>query len=63
MNAVGVRLTVTFGTKRLEQRSVWHKVAAWIFGKDVARRSIERIDIIKQTASLEELAGVSFFES
>lgn len=26
------------------------------FGKDVARRYIERINIIKQTASLEELA-------
>lgn len=56
VNAEGFRLTVTFGTKRLEQCYVEHKVAARVFGKDVARRYIERINIIKQTASLEELA-------
>ena len=42
VNAEGFRLTVTFGTKRLEQCYVEHKVAARIFGKDVARRYIER---------------------
>ena len=52
----GVCLIVTFRTKRLERCYVKHQVAVRDFGKDVARRYIERINIIKQTASLEELA-------
>ena len=52
----GPCLIVTFRTKRLEQCYVEHQVAVRDFGKDVARRYIERINIIKQTASLEELA-------
>ena len=49
-------MIVTFRTKRLEQCYVEHQVAVRDFGKDVARRYIERINIIKHTASLEELA-------
>ena len=52
----GPCLIVTFRTKRLEQCYVEHQVAVRDFGKDVARRYIERINIIKQTVSLEELA-------
>jgi toxin HigB-1 len=54
----GFRLTVTFRTKQLERCYVEHKAAVREFGKDVARRYIERINIIKQTASLEELARI-----
>ena len=49
-------MVVIFRTKRLEQCYVEHKVAVRDFGKEVARRYIERINIIKHTASLEELA-------
>lgn len=49
-------MIVTFRTKRLEQCYVEHQVAVRDFGKDVARRYVERINIIKHTASLEELA-------
>lgn len=49
-------MIVTFRTKRLERCYVEHKAAVRDFGKDVARRYIERINIIKQTASFEELA-------
>jgi proteic killer suppression protein len=49
-------LIVTFRTKRLERCYVEHKKAVREFGRDVARRYIERINIIKHTASLEELA-------
>jgi toxin HigB-1 len=49
-------LIVTFRTKRLEQCYVEHKQAVREFGNDVARRYIERINILKHTASLDELA-------
>ena len=49
-------MIVTFRTKRLEQCYVEHQVAVRDFGKDVARRYIERINIVKHTASFEELA-------
>lgn len=49
-------MIVTFRTKRLEQCYVEHQVAVRDFGNDVARRYIERINIIKQSANLEELA-------
>ncbi len=52
----GPCLIVTFRTKRLEQCYVEHTKAVRDFGHDVARRYIERINIIKHTASLEELA-------
>ena len=52
----GPCLVVTFRTKRLEQCYVEHKKAVREFGNDVARRYMERINIIKHTASLEELA-------
>ena len=52
----GSRLVIAFRTKRLEQCYVEHKVAVRDFGKEVARRYIERINIIKHTVNLEELA-------
>lgn len=55
----GLRLTVTFRTKQLERCYVEHKAAVRAFGQDVARRYIERINIIRCTASLEELMRLS----
>ena len=52
----GPCLIVTFRTKRLERCYVEHAKAVQEFGHDVARRYIERINIIKHTAGLEELA-------
>lgn len=51
-------MTVTFRTKQLERCYVDHKAAVREFGKDVARRYIGRINIIKCTASFQELAGI-----
>lgn len=51
-------MTVTFRTKQLERCYVDHKAAVREFGKDVARRYIARINIIKYTASFQELVGI-----
>ncbi|MBS0183602.1 MAG: type II toxin-antitoxin system RelE/ParE family toxin [Nitrospira sp.] len=51
-------MTVTFRTKQLERCYVDHKAAVREFGKDVARRYIERINIIKHTASFQELVRI-----
>lgn len=51
-------MTVTFRTKQLERCYVDHKAAVREFGKDVARRYIERINIIKRTTSFQELVNI-----
>lgn len=56
VNVRGLSLIVRFRTNKLERCYVEHKAAVREFGKDVARRYIERINIIKQTATLEELS-------
>lgn len=48
-------LLVTFRTKQLEKCYEKSQEAIRAYGKDIARRYIERINIIKQTANIDEL--------
>jgi proteic killer suppression protein len=48
-------LEVRFRTRRLEECYQHHKVAVREFGDEVARRYIQRINVIKNTRSVDEL--------
>ena len=48
-------MEVTFRTRKLEREYVHFKNAARAYGVEVARRYIERINIIKSATDIEEL--------
>ena len=48
-------LDVKFRTKRLEECYRRHKVAVREFGDEVARRYIQRINVIQNAGSIDEL--------
>ncbi len=48
-------MILTFRTKQLERCYCEHKEAVRTFGQEVARRYIQRLNIIKQTQNLKEL--------
>ena len=48
-------MEIQFRTKRLEECYLQYKVAVRAFGDEVARRYIQRINIIKATRSTDEL--------
>jgi proteic killer suppression protein len=49
-------LEISFRTKQLERCFSDHKAAVRAFGTDVAKRYIQRIQIIKAARSLDELS-------
>jgi toxin HigB-1 len=51
-------MKVEFRTKKLEKQYLDSKQAIKAYGQAVATRYIERINIIKHTASIEELEGL-----
>jgi len=48
-------MEVTFRTRKLKREYMCSKKAARAYGAEVARRYIERINIIKSAADIEEL--------
>ena len=48
-------MEVRFRNRRLEQCYLQHKLAVRVYGHEVARRYVQRIDIIKTTRSVDEL--------
>ena len=51
-------MEVRFRTRRLEKEYREHKRAEKAYGRDVARRYIQRVNIIKQVRDLDELMGL-----
>ena len=51
-------MEVRFRTRRLEKEYREHKRAEKSYGRDVARRYIQRVNIIKQVRDLDELMGL-----
>jgi proteic killer suppression protein len=51
-------LILTFRTKQLERCYCEYKEAVRTFGQEVARRYIQRLNIIKQTQNLKELMAL-----
>jgi proteic killer suppression protein len=51
-------LEVEFRTKKLEREYRQHQKAEKAYDRDVARRYIERINIIKQARDMEELISL-----
>jgi len=49
-------MEVTFRTKKLEQAYIKSAVAIKTYGVQVARKYIQRIDIIKHTRNIDELS-------
>jgi len=48
-------MKVEFRTKKLEKQYLYQKAAIKAYGKNVATRYIERIDIIKSATGIEQL--------
>jgi proteic killer suppression protein len=51
-------LQIQFRTKKLENQYSRHKLAAKAYGNEVARKYVQRIEIIKQTKDFDELSGL-----
>ena len=51
-------MEVRFRTRRLEKQYQSHKEAERAYGKEVARKYIQRVNIIKQARNIEELKAL-----
>ena len=51
-------MQIEFRTKKLEKQYVQHKLAVKAYGNEVARKFIQRINIIKQAKDFDELSGL-----
>jgi proteic killer suppression protein len=51
-------LQIEFRTKKLEKQYVQQKLAVKAYGNKVARKYIQRINIIKQANDFDELSGL-----
>jgi proteic killer suppression protein len=51
-------LQIQFRTKKLEKQYTQHKLAVKAYGSEVARKYVQRINIIKLTKDFDELAGL-----
>ena len=51
-------MQIEFRTKKLEKQYVQHKLAVKAYGNEVARKYIQRINIIKHAKDFDELSGL-----
>lgn len=51
-------MEVRFRTRKLEKQYQSHKEAERAYGQEVARKCIQRINIVKQTRNIEELKAL-----
>ena len=51
-------MQIQFRTKKLEKQYVQHKLAVKAYGNEVARKYIQRINIIKYAKDFDELSGL-----
>ena len=51
-------MQIQFRTKRLEKQYTQHKLAEKAYGNEVARKYVQRINIIKQSKNFDELSGL-----
>jgi proteic killer suppression protein len=49
-------LQIQYRTKKLEKQYTQHKLAVKAYGAEVARKYVQRINIIKQTKDYDELS-------
>ena len=51
-------MQIEFRTKKLQKQYVQQKLAVKAYGNEVARKYIQRINIIKQAKDFDELSGL-----
>lgn len=51
-------MEIKFKTKKLEKQYINHKEAEKAYGKDVARKFIQRINLLKSAKNFEELFNI-----
>ena len=51
-------MQIQFRTKKLEKQYTQHKLAVKAYGAEVARKYVQRINIIKQTKDYDELSNL-----
>ena len=56
------KLEIRFKTKKLEKQYTNHKEAERAFGKDVARKFIQRIAILKSAKNFDDLFKISILK-
>ena len=52
-------MQIEFRTKKLQKQYVQQKLAVKAYGNEVARKYIQRINIIKQAKDFDELSGLT----